>query len=158
MRHIFLIGLMLKTFFLTSVSLGHPLDTPLYLAESPGVSGVSVINLTEATFKKMVFNYEKNKDWKYEGSKPAIIDFYADWCAPCRQLSPLVEELAEKYSGKIVVYKVDTEKERILAQQLGISALPTLLFVPVNGKPQVTMGALPESTLEKAINDILLVK
>ena len=158
MRHIFLTGLILKTFFLTSVSLGHPLDTPVCIAESPGIAGVSVIHLTEETFKKMVFNYEKNKDWKYEGSKPAIIDFYADWCAPCRQLSPLVEELAEKYSGKIVVYKVDTEKERTLAQKLGISALPTLLFVPLKGKPQVSMGALPKSTLEEAINNILLVK
>lgn len=158
MRHIFLIGLILKTFFLTSVSLGHPMVTPLYIPGSPGVAGVSVIHLTEATFKEMVFNYDKNKEWKYEGSKPAIVDFYADWCAPCRQLSPLVEELAKEYSGKIVVYKVDTEKERKLAQQLGISALPTLLFVPLKGKPQVSMGALPKLTLEKAINDILLTK
>ncbi len=158
MRHIFLVGMILKTFFLTTVSLGHPMDTPFYLSKVPEITGVTVIHLTEASFKELVFNYDKNKEWKYEGSKPAIIDFYADWCAPCRQLSPIVEELAKEYSGKIIVYKVDTEKERKLAQEIGISALPTLLFVPVKGKPQVSMGALPKPTLEKAINDILLVK
>ena len=76
----------------------------------------------------MVFNYEVNKEWKYEGDKPAIIDFYADWCAPCRQLSPLVEEIAKEYAGKIVVYKVDTEKEKVLAQRLGITGLPTFFL------------------------------
>lgn len=119
---------------------------------------VTVIKLTNDTFKQLVFNYEKNKEWKYEGNKPAIIDFYADWCAPCRQLSPLVEELAKQYSGKIVVYKVDTEKEQGLAQTLGIQALPTLLFIPMDGKPQVTMGALPKESLEKAVNEVLKVK
>jgi len=158
MKHIFLVGMILKTFFLTSISLGHPMDTFGYPSKLTGYAEVSVIHLTEATFKEMIFNYDKYKEWKYEGSKPAIIDFYADWCAPCRQLSPLVEELAKEYSGKIVVYKVDTEKERNLAQQIGISALPTLLFIPVKGKPQVSMGALPKATLEKAINDILLAK
>ena len=106
----------------------------------------------------MVFNYELNKEWKYEGNKPAIIDFYADWCAPCRQLSPLVEEIAKEYSGKIDVFKVDTDKERNLAQKLGITGLPTLLFIPATGKPQITMGALPKESLVKAINEILLIK
>lgn len=118
----------------------------------------SVVHLTEESFRKMVFDFEKNKEWKYEGSMPAIIDFYADWCAPCRQLSPVVEELANEYSGKIIVYKVDTEKESRLAQKIGITALPTLLFIPAKGKPQVSMGVLPKSTLVKAINDVLLVK
>ena len=106
----------------------------------------------------MVFNYEVNKEWKYEGSKPAIIDFYADWCAPCRQLSPLVDEIAKEYAGKIVVYKVDTDKEKILAQKLGITALPTLLFIPASGKPKISMGVLPKEDLVKAVNDILLIK
>lgn len=145
-------------FFLTSISLGHPADTKEYKSEGPGSAEANIIHLTEESFKKLVYDYEKNSEWKYAGNKPAIIDFYADWCAPCRQLSPIVEEIAKEYSGKIVVYKVDTEKERKLAQNVGVSALPTLLFIPVKGKPQVSMGALPKATLEKAINEILLVK
>jgi thioredoxin len=121
-------------------------------------SETTVIKLNEADFKKLIYDYDKNKQWKYEGSKPAIIDFYADWCGPCRQLSPEVERLAKEYSGKIVVYKVDTDKEQKLAQKVGITALPTLLFIPVNGKPQVTLGVLPRASLEKAVNDILQVK
>lgn len=118
----------------------------------------TVVHLTKETFKENVFNYQANKEWKYEGSKPAIIDFYADWCAPCRMVSPIVEDLAKEYAGKIVVYKVDTEKERELAQNLGIQSLPTLLFVPLKGQPQAALGALPKEELVKAINDVLLVK
>jgi thioredoxin len=121
-------------------------------------TNVVVLPLTNEAFKKMIFNYEVNKDWKYEGSKPAIIDFYADWCAPCRQLSPLVEQIAKEYEGKIVVYKVDTDKERGLAQSLGITNLPTLLYIPVSGKPEVTLGALPKEAIIKKINEILLTK
>lgn len=121
-------------------------------------TGNSVVPLTNETFKKVVFNYEVNKEWKFEGSRPAIIDFYADWCPPCRQLSPLVEEIAKEYSGKIDVYKVDTDKETTLAQALGITNLPTLLFIPEKGKPQTTMGAIPKESLVKAINEILLIK
>jgi thioredoxin len=118
----------------------------------------AVISLTYDSFKKLIFDYEKNKEWKYEGSKPAIIDFYADWCAPCRQLSPLVEQVAKEYAGKINVYKVDTQKEQKLAESQGIQSLPTLLFIPVNGKPQASLGAIPRETLVQAINDVLLVK
>jgi thioredoxin 1 len=117
-----------------------------------------VISMTNETFKKLIFNYEANKEWKFEGNKPAIIDFYADWCPPCRQLSPLVEEIAKEYSGKIDVYKVNTDKEKVLAQNLGITGLPTLLFIPAKGKPQITMGALPKENLLKAVDEILLVK
>jgi len=117
-----------------------------------------VIQLTNETFKKMVYNYDLNKAWKYEGSKPAIIDFYADWCPPCRQLSPLVEEIAKEYEGKIVVYKVNTDKEKELAQSLGISSLPTLLYIPAKGKPQITLGAVPRETIVKAIDEILLTR
>jgi thioredoxin 1 len=125
---------------------------------SVSIDESAVVPLTSEMFKKMVFNYDINKEWKYEGSKPAIIDFYADWCAPCRQLSPLVDEIAKEYEGKIVVYKVDTEKERMLAQSLGITGLPTLLFIPANGKPQMSMGLLPKESLVNAVNEVLLIK
>jgi thioredoxin len=127
-------------------------------AKPDKAGNTDVIQLSNADFKKMVFNYEVNKEWKYEGSKPAIIDFYADWCGPCRQLSPLVEEVAKQYAGKIVVYKVDTDKETTLSQSMGISGLPTLLFIPAQGKPQMSMGAIPIESLVKAINEVLLVK
>lgn len=153
---------MKSNFFLTAIIFSLFLNN--CKAENPvstgaGTSaGSSVVQLTNENFKKMVFNYDNNKDWKYEGSKPAIIDFYADWCAPCRQLSPLVEEIAREYDGKIIVYKVDSEKEKILSQQLGISGLPTLLFIPAKGSPRVSMGLIPKEALVKAINEVLLIK
>ena len=117
----------------------------------------AVIVMTNDIFKQKVFNYEINKEWKFEGNLPVIIDFYATWCGPCRMLSPKVEDIAREYAGKIVVYKVDTDKEPLLAQSMGISSLPTLLFIPLKGKPQASMGAVPKVTLVKAINEILLV-
>jgi len=127
--------------------------------EPSGSVAVSpVIYLTNESFKKLVFNYDAGSVFKFEGTRPVIIDFYADWCAPCRQLSPIVEEIAKEYSGKIVVYKVDTEKEMLLSQKLGITGLPTLLFVPVKGEPRVSMGVIPKESLVKAINEILLIK
>ena len=117
----------------------------------------AVIVMTNDIFKQNVFNYEINKEWKFEGNLPVIIDFYATWCGPCRMLSPKVEDIAREYAGKIVVYKVDTDKEPLLAQSMGISSLPTLLFIPLKGKPQASMGAVPKETLVKAINEILLV-
>ena len=118
----------------------------------------TVIHLTNEQFKKMVFNYETNKEWKYLGSKPAIIDFYADWCAPCRVMAPRLDEIAKEYAGKLIVYKVDTEKEQQLAASMGIRSLPTLLFIPQNGKPQGSLGAIPKETLVKAIKEVLLIK
>ena len=126
-------------------------------SNATSVSG-SVIVLTNAEFKQKVFNYEVNKEWKFEGKLPVIIDFYADWCGPCKLLSPRVEEIAKEYAGKIIVYKVNTDKEQLLSQNMGIQSLPTLLFIPVKGKPQATMGALPKETLVKAIREVLLVK
>jgi thioredoxin 1 len=116
-----------------------------------------VVYITTEEFKNKVFNYDVNKEWKYAGELPAIIDFYADWCGPCKMVAPILQEIAKDYSGKLIVYKVDTESERELAGAFGISSIPTLLFVPMTGQPQAAMGALPRQTFDKAIKDILLL-
>lgn len=115
-------------------------------------------HLTAATFRQKVFNYEKNKEWKFEGDKPCIIDFYADWCGPCKMVAPVLEDLSKEYDGKVQIYKVDTDKEQELASVFGIQSIPTILFIPVEGKPQASLGALPKETFIKTIEDILLVK
>jgi thioredoxin 1 len=113
-------------------------------------------HLTAATFKSKVFNYETNKEWKFEGDKPAIIDFYADWCAPCKMVAPVLEELATEYDGKVDIYKVDTEVEQELAAVFGIRSIPSILFIPKNGQPQMSAGAMPKEGFVQAINEILL--
>ncbi len=113
-------------------------------------------HLTKETFLDKVFNFEKNKDWKFEGDLPCIIDFYADWCQPCKIVAPILEELAEEYKGKINIYKVDTEQEVELAGAFGIRSIPSLLFCPKDGQPQMAMGALPKETFKQAISDVLL--
>ena len=118
----------------------------------------AVMPLTEDYFKKTIYNYDLNKEWKYEGTQPVIIDFYADWCPPCRQLSPLVEEIAKEYQGKILVYKVNTDQEKLLAQSLGITGLPTLLFIPSEGKPHASMGYVPKDAILKTIKEVLLTR
>jgi thioredoxin len=115
------------------------------------------ISITKADFLTKVFDYKTNPDeWKYLGDKPAIIDFYADWCAPCKTLAPILEELAIEYADHIYVYKVNTEKERELATMFGIRAIPSLLFIPMNGEPQMAQGALPKKSLKELINNFLL--
>ena len=117
---------------------------------------MKTIKLNKADFLAKVVNYETTpNEWNYLGDKPAIIDFYADWCGPCRAVAPILEELAEEYSGKIYVYKIDTEKEQELAQLFGIRSIPSLLFIPMKGQPQMAQGALPKSELKKAIDEIL---
>ena len=116
----------------------------------------NVVYLTTQEFKEKVFNYDENKEWKYSGELPAIIDFYADWCGPCKMVAPILQEIAKDYAGKLIVYKVDTESEQELAAVFGISSIPTLLFVPMTGQPQAAMGALPRQSFDKAIQDILL--
>lgn len=116
-----------------------------------------VKHLTKVEFMNKVYDYKKNPDkWVYEGDKPAIVDFYATWCGPCKTIAPVLEELAKEYEGKIVIYKIDTDKERELASAFGISSIPTLLFIPVKGDPQVAQGALPKESLKRAIDDFLL--
>jgi thioredoxin 1 len=115
-------------------------------------------HLTNETFKQKVFNYDENKEWKFEGHKPCLIDFYADWCGPCKMVTPILEELADEYNDKIDIYKVDTEQERELAGMFGIQSIPSLLFVPKDGQPQMAMGALPKETFKKAIKEVLKVE
>jgi thioredoxin 1 len=114
-------------------------------------------HLTVDTFKEKVFNFEENKEWKFEGKKPCLIDFYADWCGPCKMVAPVLEELSEEYDGKLDIYKVNTEEQRELSAIFGIQSIPSLLFVPKDGQPQMAMGALPKDTLEKAFKDVLKV-
>ena len=114
-------------------------------------------HLTKETFKEKVFNFEENTEWKYEGDTPCIIDFYADWCQPCKIVAPILEQLQEEYGNKLVIYKVDTEAEHELAGMFGIQSIPSLLFVPVNEQPQMAMGALPKETFKQAIADVLRV-
>jgi thioredoxin 1 len=113
-------------------------------------------HLTKETFIKKVFNYEENKEWKFEGKLPALIDFYADWCAPCKMIAPILEELSKEYDGKINIYKIDTESEQELAGVFGIRSIPSLLFCPVGDQPQMAAGALPKESLKQAIDEILL--
>jgi thioredoxin 1 len=112
-------------------------------------------HLTLDTFRTKVFDFEANKDWKFAGELPCIIDFYADWCGPCRMVAPVLEELSNEYAGKINVYKVDTEAQQDLAAMCGIRSIPSLLFVPKEGKPQMAMGALPKQAFKDAIKDVL---
>ena len=118
-----------------------------------------VVHITKADFLKKVYDFEKNPDeWKYLGSQPAIVDFYADWCGPCRQLSPVLDELAKEYSGKLTIYKVNVDNERGLASFFGIRSIPTLLFIPMKGKPQRSLGALSKTELKGIIKDVLKVE
>jgi thioredoxin len=117
-----------------------------------------VEHLTKETFLNKVFNYEKNKEWKFEGEIPCVIDFYADWCGPCKMVAPVLEELANDFDGKLNVFKVNTEEEQELASAFGIRSIPSFLFVPSEGQPQMAMGALPKDTFVKAFKDVLGVE
>ena len=114
--------------------------------------------LTKKDFLEKVFNYEKNKEWKFEGEVPCIIDFYADWCQPCKMIAPILEELSEEYGDKINIYKVNTEAERELSGAFGIRSIPSMLFCPKDGEPQMATGALPKQNLEQIISEVLKVE
>lgn len=114
------------------------------------------IPLTYETFKTKVFDFEKHQEWKFEGDKPCLIDFWAAWCGPCRMIAPILEELSEEYKDQINIYKVNTEEEPELAALFGIRSIPSLLFVPMNGKPQMAAGALPKEVLKEIIDKELL--
>lgn len=110
--------------------------------------------LTKQDFLDLVFDYENKKEWEFNGERPVVIDFYADWCGPCRMLSPIMEELSNEYDGKIDIYKVDTEAEQELAAVFGIRSIPSVLFVPKNDKPRMSVGALPKEEFKRAFNEI----
>jgi thioredoxin len=113
-------------------------------------------HLTKETFMQKVFNYEDNQEWKYEGTRPCLIDFYADWCGPCKIVAPILDELSKEYEGKIDIFKINTEEEQELSAVFGIRSIPTMLFCPVEGNPQMAVGALPKNSLKQAIDEVLL--
>lgn len=115
-------------------------------------------HLNKEAFLKKVFDFENNQDWKYEGQLPAIVDFYADWCGPCKMIAPILEEIANEKTGKLTVYKVNTDEESDIAQAFGIQSIPSLLFIPVNDKPQMAAGAMPKPKLNQIIKDVLKVE
>ncbi len=120
---------------------------------------MKTIELTKADFLTKVANFEANPaEWNYLGEKPALIDFYASWCGPCKMIAPILEELAVEYGDSILIYKIDTEKEQELAALFGIRSIPSLLFVPMNGQPQMAQGAMSKADFKKAIDEVLLKK
>jgi thioredoxin 1 len=118
--------------------------------------GMATIHINAEDFKEKIFNYETEQDWKFKGDKAAIIDFYADWCGPCKSIAPVLEELSDEYKDQLMIYKIDTDKEMELSSLFGIQSIPTLLFIPVNGNPMVQKGALPKNVLQQIIDERLL--
>jgi len=114
-------------------------------------------HLTLDTFKEKIFDFESNKEWEYNGELPSVIDFYADWCGPCKMVAPVLEELSKEYEGKVNIYKINTEKEQELAAMFGIKSIPTILFIPKEGSPRMAAGALPKQSFVEAFKDVLHV-
>ncbi len=122
-------------------------------------SKVGTVAITKAEFVKKVANIDANpEEWRYLGDKPALVDFYASWCGPCKMIAPILEELAAEYGDQIVIYKVDTEREPELSAAFGIRSIPTLLFVPLKGQPQMSQGAMSKEQFKAAIDKVLLNK
>lgn len=117
---------------------------------------MAIIQLTTQDFKDKVFNYTQEQEWKYRGNLPAIVDFYADWCGPCKMTEPVLEELATTYEGKLIIYKIDTEAEQELSAVFEIQSIPTFLFIPVNGDPMMQKGALPKNAFKQVIEERLI--
>ena len=118
----------------------------------------TIEHLTKVTFKQKVFDFEVNKEWKYAGNVPCIIDFYADWCGPCKKLAPTVEQIAKDYKGKINVYKVNVDEQQELAGAFGIQGIPAVLFCPQTEKPQMSTGLISRADFDKAIKDVLKIQ
>ena len=116
------------------------------------------LNLTKQDFLDKVFDYENEKEWNFKGDIPCIIDFYADWCGPCKMVAPILEEISREYDGKLHIYKIDTEAEQELAGAFGIQSIPSILFIPTEGKPQMAQGAMPKEGFLQAMKDVLSVE
>jgi thioredoxin len=114
------------------------------------------IQLTADEFKENVFDFTREQEWQYNGTLPAIVDFYADWCGPCKAVAPVLEELSNEYEGKLKIYKIDTEKEQELSMLFGIQSIPTFLFIPVQGAPMMQKGAIPKNAFQQVIEERLL--
>ena len=151
------IATLMAVFFGTSTSCANK-EKAEQSAPAASSDSAQVIYLTKETFKAKVFDFETNKEWKYAGKVPAILDFYADWCGPCRMLSPLLEDLQKQYGDKLQVYKINTDKEKELAATFGIRSLPTVVFIPVDGQPQAVLGFQPKESLEQIITNVLKVQ
>jgi thioredoxin 1 len=117
---------------------------------------MATINITAQDFKEKIFDYEQGSEWEYKGQLPAIIDFYADWCGPCRSVAPVLDELSKEYDGKLLIYKIDTDKEAELSGLFGIQSIPTFLFIPVQGSPMLQRGAIPKNAFKQVIEERLL--
>ncbi|MEG0796035.1 MAG: thioredoxin domain-containing protein [Odoribacter sp.] len=118
----------------------------------------NIINLTTKEFKEKIWDFDKNKDWKFTGDKPVIIDLYATWCPPCKKLSPILEEIQKQYGNKIQIYKIDVDKDPQLAQLFNASSIPLMIFIPKNGKPFTVAGLRPQEQIEQIITEKLDVK
>ncbi len=119
---------------------------------------MATVQLSAEKFKQEVFDYTQSQEWSFQGNKPAIIDFYADWCGPCLMVAPIFEELSEEYAEELVIYKVDTEVEQELSAIFGIQSIPSILFIPKKGSPMMQRGALPKNALKKVIDEELLAE
>lgn len=119
---------------------------------------MATVKLTTEKFKTDIFDYTTEKEWNYKGNLPAIIDFYADWCGPCKMVAPILEELSKEYKDKLVIYKVDTEVEQELAAVFRIMSIPSILFIPAEGQPMMQKGALPKQILKRIIDEELLTE
>src|SRR4051794_13561426 len=117
---------------------------------------MATIHLTQQDFKDKIFDYEKDQEWKFSGTLPAIIDFYADWCGPCKAVAPVLEELSNEYEGKINIYKINTDIEQELAAVFSIQSIPTFLFIPQTGSPMLQRGALPKQAFKEVIDTRLV--
>lgn len=117
-----------------------------------------MVHLTKETFLEKVFDYETEKEWKFKGDKPTLLDWYASWCGPCKMVSPILEELSKEYEGKVDIYKIDTEDQQELAAAFGIRSIPSILFIPMDKQPQMAMGALPKDAFIKAFKEVLNIE
>ena len=120
------------------------------------VKDSEVVVMDKDMFIKDVFDYQTSQEWKYKGDKPAIIDLYADWCGPCRSTAPIMKSLAKEYAGKIVIYKVNVDKEKELAALFNATSIPLFVFIPMKGEPQLFRGAADKATYKKEIDEFLL--